>query len=61
MDRMKWIKITLIAILSVMTLFIPFDAMGVPVNPVEHRVIALFVLAALLWILRLFLSGLHQC
>jgi sodium-dependent dicarboxylate transporter 2/3/5 len=50
MDRMKWIKITLIAILSVMTLFIPFDAMGVPVNPVEHRVIALFVLAALLWI-----------
>ena len=51
MDRVQWIKITLIAMLSLITLFIPFGTLGVPVNPVEQRVIALFVMAALLWIL----------
>lgn len=54
MDKTKWIKILVIALLSVITLFIPFDAIGVTVNPVEQRVIAMFVLAALCWILEPF-------
>ena len=54
MDKTKWIKIIIIALLSAITLFIPFDAIGVTVNPVEQRVIAMFVLAALCWILEPF-------
>ena len=54
MDKTKWIKIIIIALLSAITLFIPFDAIGVQVNPVEQRVIAMFVLAALCWILEPF-------
>lgn len=54
MDKTKWIKIIIIALLSAITLFIPFDAIGVTVNPIEQRVIAMFVLAALCWILEPF-------
>lgn len=54
MDKNKWIKILVIALASALTLFIPFDAFGVTVNAVEQRVIAMFVLAALGWILEPF-------
>ena len=50
MEKTQWIKILVIALLSAITLFIPFDAFGVTVNAVEQRVIAMFVLAALCWI-----------
>src|SRR5690554_3926683 len=50
MQKTNWIKIFFIVLLSALTLFIPFDSFGVHINPIEQRVIALFVLAALSWI-----------
>lgn len=51
MDLAKWIKIIIIAVCTVVTMLIPFQALGIPINPVEHRVIGVFVMAALMWIL----------
>ncbi len=51
MSKAQLIKILIAAGLAVVALFVPFAALGVNVNPIEQRVIALFVLAAFLWIL----------
>ncbi|MDR1760482.1 MAG: SLC13 family permease [Fibrobacter sp.] len=51
MSKAQLIKILIAVGLAVVALFVPFAALGVNVNPIEQRVIALFVLAAFLWIL----------
>jgi len=45
------IKILIVLLISGSMLFIPFEALGAPINPVQTRVVALFVMAALMWIL----------
>lgn len=45
------IKILIVLLISIGTLFIPFEELGVPINAIQVRVIALFVMAALMWIL----------
>lgn len=45
------IKILIVLLIAGSMLFIPFESMGVAINPVQSRVIALFVFAALMWIL----------
>ena len=45
------IKILIVLLISGSMFFIPFEELGVPINPIQTRVIALFVLAALMWIL----------
>ena len=50
-NQKKFLKILIVLLLSGAMLFIPFEALGVPINPVQARVVALFVLAALMWIL----------
>ncbi|MDO5450525.1 MAG: SLC13 family permease [Akkermansia sp.] len=45
------IKILVILALTLGVFLVPFESMGVPVNSVQISVIALFVLAALMWIL----------
>lgn len=45
------LKILIVLLISGSMFFIPFDAMGVPINPIQTRVVALFVMAALMWIL----------
>ncbi len=45
------IKILIVLLIAGSMLFIPFESMGVDINPVQSRVIALFVFAALMWIL----------
>ena len=47
----KLIKILIVLIISGAMLFIPYESMGVPINPIQARVVSLFVLAALMWIL----------
>ena len=44
----KWLVVLL---LSGSMMFMPFEEWGLPVNPIQTRVIALFVFAALMWIL----------
>ncbi len=50
-NQKKFLKILIVLLLSGAMLFIPFETLGVPINPVQARVVALFVLAALMWIL----------
>ena len=45
------IKILIILIISLSMLFIPYESLGVAINPIQARVVSLFVLAALMWIL----------
>ncbi len=45
------IKLLVAILLSASMFLIPFDALGAPLNDIQVRVIALFVLAALMWIL----------
>ena len=40
-----------VLLISGSMLFMPFEEWGLPVNPIQTRVIALFVFAALMWIL----------
>ena len=44
-------KLLVVLLLSGSMLFMPFEEWGLPVNPIQTRVIALFVFAALMWIL----------
>ncbi len=45
------IKVLITLAISAGVFFVPFEAMGVPVNSVQVSVISLFVFAALMWIL----------
>ncbi len=45
------IKILIVLLISGSMFLVPFDALGAPLNDIQVRVIALFVLAALMWIL----------
>ena len=47
------LKVLAIFIISACMFLVPFDAMGLHLNPVEIGAVALFVLAALLWITEL--------
>ena len=49
--QISLIKILIVLIISGSMLFIPFESLGVPINPIQARVVSLFVLAALMWIL----------
>lgn len=54
MTKTQTIKLIVAIALSLIALFLPYSAMGININPVEQRVVALFVLAAFLWILEPF-------
>ncbi len=45
------LKLLVVLLISSSMFLIPFDALGAPLNDIQVRVIALFVLAALMWIL----------
>ncbi len=45
------IKLLAVLLISASMFLIPFDALGAPLNDIQVRVIALFVMAALMWIL----------
>ncbi len=45
------VKLLVVLLISGSMFLIPFDALGAPLNDIQVRVIALFVLAALMWIL----------
>ena len=45
------IKILIVLLLSAGAFLLPFEAMGLALNNVQIAVVALFVMAALLWIL----------
>ena len=45
------LKIVIALVISLSMLFIPFETLGVPINYVQARVVALFLFAALMWIL----------
>ena len=45
------IKLLVVLLISGSMLFMPFEEWGLPVNPIQTRVIALVVFAALMWIL----------
>ncbi len=45
------IKLLVVLLLSGSMFLVPFDALGVPLNEIQVRVVALFVMAALMWIL----------
>ncbi len=45
------IKILIVLLISGSMFLVPFDALGAPLNVIQVRVIALFVMAALMWIL----------
>ncbi|MBP5350548.1 MAG: DASS family sodium-coupled anion symporter [Fibrobacterales bacterium] len=51
MNKSKLIKLLICAVLAIAALYIPFDRLGVTINPVEQRVVAMFVFAAFAWIL----------
>ncbi len=50
-NRKSLLKIAVVAVISLLMLMIPFEALGVPINAVQARVVSLFVFAALMWIL----------
>ena len=50
-NQKTFIKILIVLIISGSMLFIPFQELGVPINPIQARVVSLFLLAALMWIL----------
>src|SRR5574344_1772988 len=58
MTKAKFIKLLIASVLAIAALFIPYDALGLTgantLNPLEIRVIAIFVMAALYWILQPF-------
>ncbi len=58
MTKAKFIKLIIASVLAIAALFIPYDALGLTgantLNPLEIRVIAIFVMAALFWILQPF-------
>ncbi len=45
------ISLVIVLLISASMFLVPFDALGVPLNEIQVRVVALFVMAALLWIL----------
>lgn len=49
--KITLIKLLIVLLLSGSMLLLPFEEWGVPINAVQSRVIALFVFAALMWIL----------
>lgn len=51
MNKAKLIKALIALILAGSVFFIPFEAVGLNLTPVEVRVIAIFLMAALFWIL----------
>ena len=50
-NQINLIKILIVLIISGSMLFVPFESMGIPINPIQARVVSLFILAALMWIL----------
>ncbi len=58
MTKAKFIKLLIAVILAIAALFVPYEALGIDgpntLNPVEIRVISIFVMAALFWILQPF-------
>lgn len=58
MTKAKFIKLIIASILAIAALFVPYEALGVDgantLNPIEIRVIAIFIMAALFWILQPF-------
>ena len=51
MDKTKFIKAVIALLAAGAVFFIPFESLGVALNPIEIRVIAIFVMAAFFWIL----------
>lgn len=49
--KITLIKLLIVLLLSGSMLLLPFEEWGVPINTVQTRVIALFIFAALMWIL----------
>ncbi len=45
------ISLVAVLLISASMFLVPFDALGVPLNEIQVRVVALFVMAALMWIL----------
>lgn len=58
MTKAKFIKLIIASLLAIAALFVPYEALGfvgdTALNPLEIRVIAIFVMAALFWILQPF-------
>lgn len=54
MTKVKALKALIALVIAGTCLFLPYEALGVTLNAVEIRVIAIFVLAALFWILEPF-------
>lgn len=58
MTKAKLIKLIIASVLAIAALFVPYEALGFvgdhALNPLEIRVIAIFVMAALFWILQPF-------
>ena len=61
MTKAKFIKFIIASILAIAALFLPYESLGFdaaspmgPLNPLEIRVIGVFVMAALFWILQPF-------
>ena len=50
-NQKNFIKILIVLIISGAMLFVPFESLGVPINSIQARVVSLFILAALMWIL----------
>ncbi|MBR5621577.1 MAG: SLC13/DASS family transporter [Opitutales bacterium] len=51
MNKAKLIKAVIALLIAGSVFFVPFEAMGLNLTPVEVRVIAIFLMAALFWIL----------
>ncbi len=45
------LSLAIVLLISASMFLVPFDALGVPLNEIQVRVVALFVMAALMWIL----------
>ncbi len=45
------ISLAAVLLISASMFLVPFDALGVPLNEIQVRVVAIFVMAALMWIL----------
>lgn len=58
MTKAQFIKFIVASIIAIATLFVPYESLGIDgpnkLNPIEIRVIAIFVMAALFWILQPF-------
>ena len=58
MTKAKLIKLIIASVLAIAALFVPYEALGFvgdhALNTLEIRVIAIFVMAALFWILQPF-------